>query len=118
MNSTARYDGGPTAHPDLQRGHLTLERQAACLVRVLTVASCRISLSSSYQAPPLRGAGPGVSAAAQPPKARAAHAGPQRQTAHQRQLIRHTDASHAQPSFPPPIVQIAATASMGPAAPL
>jgi len=29
MNSAARYDGGPTAYPDLQRGHLTLERAVA-----------------------------------------------------------------------------------------
>jgi hypothetical protein len=47
--------------------------------------------------------------------ARPPHAGPQTHTAHQRQLLRHADASNAQPPASRPIVQLAVTASMPPA---
>jgi hypothetical protein len=50
----------------------------------------------SDQVAPLRGAGPGVSAAARPWKARAAHAGPRRKRLpDQHQLIRHADSMRA-----------------------
>jgi hypothetical protein len=63
-----------------------------------------------YQAAPLRGPGPGVSAAAQPPKAREAHAGPRRKRLpDQHELIRHADQMRAPSLAFPGRSQVAAT---------
>lgn len=82
-----------TVDQDSRSGRLSIRSFQS--IRSFCRLHCRIKPYLD-QAAPLRDAGPGVSAAAQPPKARAAHAGPRRKRLpDQHQLIRHADPKRA-----------------------